>query len=55
MVNMKLLALVAPLPIYNGCYTRKKFWEKKFTGEEKLTLGEFSSLNINHFGRHNVR
>ena len=55
MVNMKLLAVVTPPSIYNGCSTWKTFWEEKFTGEEKLTLGEFSAVNIKNDGRRHVR
>ena len=49
MVNMKLLAVVTPRSIYHGCSTRKTFWEEKFT------LGEFTSVNMKHCGRCNVR
>ena len=31
------------------------FWEEKFTGEEKFTIGEFSALNMKNCGRHNIR
>ena len=44
MMNTKLLEVVTPPSIYRGCYTRKKFWEEKFTGEEKFTLGEFTPV-----------
>ena len=54
MMNMKLLAVVTPTTIYHDCSTRKIFWERKFTGEEKFTLGEFSAVNIKIFGRRNV-
>ena len=33
-INMKLLEVVTPPSIYNGCSTRKTFWEEKFTGKE---------------------
>ena len=39
---MKFLVVVTPLSIYNGCSTRKMFWEEKFTGKEDL----FLSVNI---------
>ena len=55
MINMKLLAFVTPSSIYHGCFTRKTFWEETFTGEENFTFGEFSAVNMNCFGRHNVR
>ena len=42
MMNMNLLAVLAPPSIYHGCYTKKTFWEEKFTGEEKL----FSAVNM---------
>ena len=51
MMNMKLLAVVAPPYIYRGCSTRKTFWEEEFTGEEKL----FSVVNMKSCGRRNVR
>ena len=51
MMNMKLLAVVTPPSIYHGCSTRKTFWERKFTGEEKL----FSAVNMENCGRQNVR
>ena len=50
MINMKLLEFVTAPPIYHGCSTRKKFWEKKFTGEEK-----FTAVNMKKCGRLNVR
>ena len=50
-MNMKRLAVVTTLSIYHGWSTRKKFWEEKFTGEEKL----FSAVNIKNCGRRNVR
>ena len=37
-INMKLLAVVTPLSIYHGFYTRKTFWEEMFTGKENLFL-----------------
>ena len=55
MMNMKLLAVVTPRYIYHGCSNRKTFWEEKFTGEEKFTLGEFSAVNMQMFIRRNVR
>ena len=55
MMNMKLLEVVTPLSIYNGCSTRKKFWEENFTGEENFTLFEFSDMNMKNCGRSNVR
>ena len=55
MMNMKLLAVVTPLSIYNGCYAQNKLWEGKFTGEENFTLGEFSAVNMKNCGRRNVR
>ena len=48
---MELLAVVTTPSIYHGCSTRKKFWEEKFTGEEKL----FSDVNMKNCGRQNVR
>ena len=35
---MKFLAVVTPPSIYHGCYTRKTFWEEKFTSKENLSL-----------------
>ena len=51
---MKLLAVVTPPSIYNGCSTRKMFWEERFTGEVNFTLGEFTAVNIKRCGRQNV-
>ena len=48
---MKLLAVVTPPSIYNGCSTRKTFWEENFTGKENL----FMAVDMKHCGRHNVR
>ena len=55
MMNTKILAVVTPLSIYQGCSTWNKFWGKKFTGEEKFTLGEFSAVKMKNDGRRNVR
>ena len=55
MMNMKFIAVVTPKSIYYDCSTWKTFWEGKFTGEEKFTLGEFSAVNMKNGGRHNVR
>ena len=43
-IKIKLLAVVTPPYIYNGCSNWKAFWEVKFT-----------PLNINVFGCYNVR
>ena len=51
MMNMKLLVVVTPPSIYHGCFTRKTFWEEKFTGQENL----FLAVNMKNFGRRNVR
>ena len=48
---MKLLAVVTPPSIYNGCSTRKTFWEGKFTGKEKISL----DMNMKNCGRRRVR
>ena len=37
-INMKFLAVVTPPAIYHGCFTRKTFWEEKFSGKEDLFL-----------------
>ena len=55
MMNMKILAVVTPPSIYYSCSIRKTFWEEKFTGEKKFTLGEFTAVNMKCFGCHNVR
>ena len=44
MMNIKLLAVVTPPSIYHGCFTRKTFWEEKFT------LGEFTYANMKNCG-----
>ena len=51
MMNMKLLAVVTPPSIYHGCSTQKTFWEKSFTGEEKL----FTAVNMKNCAFRNVR
>ena len=48
---MKLLSVVTPPSIYNGCSTRKTFWEEKFTDKENI----FLAVNMKNCGRHNVR
>ena len=55
MMNMNLLEVVIPPSIYQGCYTRKTFWEEKFTGEENFTLGEFSFANMKNCSHLNVK
>ena len=50
MMNMKFLTVVTPLSIYHGCSTWKKFWEEKYTGEEK-----FSAVKMKNCGCRNVR
>ena len=55
MMNTNILAVITPLSIYHGCSAQKTFWEEKFTGEEKITLGEFTPVNMKNCGRHNVR
>ena len=54
-MNMKLLAIVTPPYIYHGYSNSKKFWEEKFTGEKKFTLGEFTHMNMKNCGHSNVR
>ena len=49
---MKFLVVVTPPSIYHGCSTRKKFWEKKFTGKKQDL---FESVNMKNCGQHNVR
>ena len=51
MMNMKLLAVVAPPSIYHGFFTWKIFWEGKFTGKKNL----FLAVNMKNCGRRNVR
>ena len=50
LVKMNHLAVVTPPYIYHCCSTRKTIWEKKFTGEEKLS----SAVNMKCSGRRNV-
>ena len=54
-MNMKLLEVVIPPYIYHGLSTRKTFWEETFTGEGKVTLGDFTAVNMKNCGCHNVR
>ena len=49
MMNVKLLAVVTPPPIYHSCSTRKTFWKEKFT------VGEFPDVNIKNCGPRNDR
>ena len=39
------------MSIYHGCFTRKTFWEGKFTGKQDL----FHSTNMKNCGRHKFR
>ena len=55
MMKVNLLSVVTQPSIYNGCSTRKTFWEANFIGEEKLTLFEFSAVNMENCGCRNVR
>ena len=55
MKNMTLLAVVTPPSIYHTFYTWKLFWEEKFTGEEKFTLGEFSTMDMKNCSCCNFR
>ena len=48
---MKFLVIVTPPSIYHGCYTRKTFWEVKFTGKKYL----FQSVNMKNCGCCEVR
>ena len=48
---MKLLVVVTPPSIYQGCSTQKTFWEEKFTGKQDL----FQSMNMKNYGRRKVR
>ena len=47
---MRFLVVVTPPSIYHGCFTRKTFWEEKFTGKKYL----FHSVNMKHCGRRKV-
>ena len=49
---MKFLVVVTPPSIYHGCYTRKAFWEEKFTGTKQDL---FVSVNMRNCGQRNVR
>ena len=55
MMNMNLLAAVAPPYIYHDWPFWKMFWEVNFTGEEKFRLREFTDVNMKNCGRCNVR
>ena len=48
---MKFLVVVAPPSIYHGCFTRKAFWEEKFTGKKQDL---FLSVNMRNCGQRNV-
>ena len=49
---MKFLVVVKPLSIYYGCFTRKTFWEEKFTGKKQ---DFFESVNMRNCCQRNVR
>ena len=53
-MNTNLLAVETTPSISHGCSTWKTFWEEKFTGEEKFTLGEFTDVNMKKYGCRNV-
>ena len=55
MAKMKILAVVTPPSIYHGCSTWKTFCKEHFTGEENVTLGEISAMNMKSCGFRNVR
>ena len=46
MMNTNLPSVVTPQLINYSCSTWKTLWEKKFTGAENFTLGEFSAMNM---------
>ena len=48
---MKFL-VVTPTSIYHGCFTRKTFWEEKFTGKKQDL---FKPLNMRNCGKRNFR
>ena len=48
---MKFLEVVTPPSIYHGCFTRKTFWEEKFTGQKYF----FQSVNMKNCGCRKVR
>ena len=48
-MKIKLLEFITPPSIYNGYFTRKTFWEEKFT------VGEFTPVNMKCFDSRNVR
>ena len=51
MMNIKLLAVVTSPSIYHIPYTRRTFWDEKFTGKENL----FLAGNMKNCGRCNAR
>ena len=53
-MNMKPLSVVTPLSIYHDFCTQKTLWEDKFAGEEKVTLGTFTDVNMKTCGHRNV-
>ena len=48
---MEFLVVVTTPSIYHGCFTRKTFWEEKFTGKQDF----FLSVNMKNCGRRKVR
>ena len=55
MIKMKLQSVVTSPLIHHDCSNRTTFWEEKFTGEEKFTLGEFTVVNMKNCGCRTVR
>ena len=49
---MNFLVVVTPPSIYHDFYTRKTFWEEKFTGKKQDL---FESMNMRNCGHRNVR
>ena len=49
---MNFLAIVSPPSIYNGCSTRKTFWEEKFAGEKQDLV---EPVNMRNCGKRNLR
>ena len=48
---MKFLVVVTPPSFYQGCSTRKTFWEEKLTGKQDF----FQSVNMKNYVRLKVR
>ena len=50
-ITMKFPIATSP-SIYHGCFTRKTFWEEKFTGKKQDL---YEPVNMRNCGKHKIR